>query len=775
MFFIHISKLNFLYLTVLLTVFLNSISVFCKNLFLFQGDVMERRPLANLKNSEAKNRKILPSILSAAFVVMGGDFSTVLAKSSIDVASESNGYLPYLQIEGSRLFNISSYRAAVAGDLFIPVWQNHYGIIFTDMRVYDPAGRPFEGNVQLGYRHLSSDEQCLYGIYGSFDRKKSALGNYFNQITLGGEYWMGRWFIGGNIYQPIGIHGREITSSAINGDWVTRDKKYEKAVPGIDAEVGYDFTDSITGYVGGYYYHDGDIGTKYGPKARLSYDWSLDKGRILGVFDKIGFEAGIQRDKPQGTIWYLSTNVRIGWMPKDRSVLQGVVRHMVDPLRRDPNIIIMDSKETEKENRTEQELPNLPPPEGGGGSPSGLAPVFLSSALPSSSMQDMDESSEKAIPSNDYSSKKETPTNGVGVAEDAVFKTNNASGASGSPYSPAIATASNSAPHVAMLSMLDTMHAGSQSVLVRESSLAVDSAASTLSGPSSIQSSKSLGHLPSAAGVSEDAAILSGQQSSPMVLPKKQDTLPVTIMSLTGDNLREDGTQTQHREHVDTDSQKLVANIAPIPSIVNASATPSQSISDRQELVVPVSENVPPKNMDGMANGNAVVVSDRGNLDTETVSKNTDGLDEYCGFVITPNPVEPTIKQHSALRIDEKYGKHIAEVSGTENSNEAPTIQPLTPSKQVVRGREATKGLSVQVPAAKQTLVANEATSPVPELSPAITPSSGDGVITPEAKRIGGLGIVMKRSSSMQLSGAGMISPEKKSPTKPLQLIDDKK
>ena len=260
------------------------------------------------------------------------------------VTQATKNYLPYLQVEGMRLFNAKS-KAAVEVDLFTPIWQEPTNLIFTDLRTYDGSGKPFEGNLHFGYRHLSPEKNHLYGIYGSFDRKKTWLGNYFNQISVGGECWLTNWFIGVNIYKPIGNSKKDVVYSEQNdGLWLTKNKMHEEAVPGADAEVGYEFTKRLIGYAGGYYFNGKDIGTKYGPKARLTYDWSLDNGdRIFGIFDKVGLEMGIQHDRPLGTICYLSANVRVGWLLDKKPILQGVSSHMIDPVRRDTNIITMTS------------------------------------------------------------------------------------------------------------------------------------------------------------------------------------------------------------------------------------------------------------------------------------------------------------------------------------------------------------------------------------------------------------------------------------------------
>ncbi|HBS52320.1 MAG TPA: hypothetical protein DEA62_05025, partial [Coxiellaceae bacterium] len=233
-----------------------------------------------------------------------------------------NSYLPYLQVGGVRFFHVGDADLGGGGDLFIPIWQTHNKLFFTDARFYDRTGGVFEGNIHLGYRYLMPEEQRLYGVYAAFDRRRSGLGNYFNQLTLGGECWIKNWFIGGNVYKPIGKTSvtKSITENIqlrqngiYRNIWFTSDLSYEKAIPGVDAEVGYEFVKGLVGYVGGYYFDDKDTNSVLGPKAKLTYDFSLNNSKkILGIFDKIGFETGIQNDKPRGTTWYISLNARLG-------------------------------------------------------------------------------------------------------------------------------------------------------------------------------------------------------------------------------------------------------------------------------------------------------------------------------------------------------------------------------------------------------------------------------------------------------------------------------
>ncbi|EKE01974.1 MAG: hypothetical protein ACD_21C00014G0015, partial [uncultured bacterium] len=295
------------------------------------------------------------------------ELPSAVSKSAITIKIAESHYQPYVQLGGSFFSRAGKTSGMATTDLLIPIWQNNLtDLVFADLRLNDRSDVPFEGNMHLGYRHLSPESQQMFGVYVAFDRKKTKTKNYFNQLTFGGEYWHKNWFFGGNIYRPIGNTTRKIDESneeVISGGSISTIKKMtnEKALPGVDGEVGYEFKEGLVGYVGGYYFGASDVNTVCGPRARLAYDLSLDNGkRILGIFDKVGLEVGVQKDKVRGTVVYLSANVRIGWLPQKQTVLQGVSRHMVDPVRRDIDIVTGTEQRQDVQRR--QQPPAAPAP-----------------------------------------------------------------------------------------------------------------------------------------------------------------------------------------------------------------------------------------------------------------------------------------------------------------------------------------------------------------------------------------------------------------------------
>ncbi|MEI8054504.1 MAG: inverse autotransporter beta domain-containing protein [bacterium] len=286
-------------------------------------------------------------------------FPSVLLAAQDNLFSSENKYQPYFEIGGAKYFNQNSTVAGIY-DLFIPMLQKDDQLLFTDLRLFDRSGSSFEGNAHLGYRKLYSDTEQMFGIYGAFDRKRTTERNFFNQLTLGFEYWQSKFFIGGNIYKPIGATQKPLSTLQVKIEkmplyfpdpttgsrtQIIISQNVEKAIPGADLELGYAITDSLTGYVGGYYFAAQNVKTVAGPRARLTYDYMKPTGRLLGILDGVSIEAGAQHDKPRHTSAYIGIKFKIGLTnTKRNSNIQGFARHMVELVRRDPGIVYQNTE-----------------------------------------------------------------------------------------------------------------------------------------------------------------------------------------------------------------------------------------------------------------------------------------------------------------------------------------------------------------------------------------------------------------------------------------------
>ena len=268
-------------------------------------------------------------------------------------------YHTYLEVGASKYFNQSS-SAAMVYDLFIPLWQREDRLLFSDLRIFDRSGSQFEGNAYLGYRYLDEANRRIFGIYGAYDRKLTRRHNYFSQLTLGIEYWQDRFFLGSNIYRPVGTTARKIIleSSADSVELYVSKRilsiqerlqyKDEKAAGGVDAEFGYEVLDNLVIYGGGYYFAGDNVKTAAGPKLRVTYDYTgnginIRKGLLGGILHGVGLEVGIQHDQIRGVNGYLGIKLKFGMSDNNNCHLNRFIRHMVDLVRRDHDIVTLDT------------------------------------------------------------------------------------------------------------------------------------------------------------------------------------------------------------------------------------------------------------------------------------------------------------------------------------------------------------------------------------------------------------------------------------------------
>ena len=121
--------------------------------------------------------------------------------------------------------------------------------------------------------------------------------------------------------------------------------RYEESRRGLDLELGYSFGGNITSYLGGYYF--GKISGKkiLGSKIRLTYDYFP---KLNNYLESIQIESGLQYDKVRKTSCYLGISFRIG-ISKNAKRTEGLLSHMSDSIRRDPDIVVVETKRREQE------------------------------------------------------------------------------------------------------------------------------------------------------------------------------------------------------------------------------------------------------------------------------------------------------------------------------------------------------------------------------------------------------------------------------------------
>jgi len=269
--------------------------------------------------------------------------------SSISTIAQAEAYFGHVDLAGYHFFERDSAGPTGLIDVFVPLAQSPNQLFYANLRGIDPSGSTFEGNLGLGYRWLSYNEDHLAGAYAFFDQQKSELGNMFNHATIGGEYWYRSFFAGANVYIPVGttehpesiFNTTELRDAEDNSGLrnIYYSQGFEKSLTGVDAEIGYEFLRGLTVYAGAYSFMASGVDDVVGPKARVIYEWSnIEEGKkVLALFDGISLESEVRHDKLRETDWYAGVRFRIGFGKTPK--LTGTARHMIDRVRRDISLV----------------------------------------------------------------------------------------------------------------------------------------------------------------------------------------------------------------------------------------------------------------------------------------------------------------------------------------------------------------------------------------------------------------------------------------------------
>ncbi len=250
-------------------------------------------------------------------------------------------------------------RSLARFDALIPLWQKHNALFFSDLRYIDTSGPGMEGNLGLGYRKLQHDllifgGDWIWGGYAFFDRRKTALGNYFSQLTFGAELLTPDWSFRGNGYLPdttgdvLGIRsgpggggttlfGTTVVSST--GTTTIVDKEW--ALPGFDLEAGVRFKtlpDHALWLYAGYFHFDRSETRKIaGPRVRAEY-------RMYDLFDWMGSEitlgAEIRKDSIGGTDGLVLARLSIP-IGKVDAPARGFEKRMMEFIQRDVDVVTL--------------------------------------------------------------------------------------------------------------------------------------------------------------------------------------------------------------------------------------------------------------------------------------------------------------------------------------------------------------------------------------------------------------------------------------------------
>jgi len=286
-------------------------------------------------------------------ITMNKHFITVVVGTALFTASitqasaleSSPKWESHIDLEGKP----GSKRSLGEIDLLVPLWQNEDTLFFGNLRgrVDNDKGR--EGNYGIGLRHMLNNGWNLGG-YTYYDRRKSHLGNSFNQVTLGVEALSLNWDFRLNAYIPFGRtkHIEDAYGAVeFSGSTISYRAGEERALNGGDAEIGWrvpffeaDANQQLRVYVGAYRFSGRGVETVAGPRGRI--DYTIDELPFLWKGSRLTLAAEIQHDDPRGTQSFALLRLRIplgGTSSAPRKRLSTMEQRMVDPIVRDIDVV----------------------------------------------------------------------------------------------------------------------------------------------------------------------------------------------------------------------------------------------------------------------------------------------------------------------------------------------------------------------------------------------------------------------------------------------------
>ena len=288
---------------------------------------------------------------SAEMTVDLGDL-TDSAKFPFSSTGKWKGYLEFLGKPGTE-------RSLGQPDLFLPFLQDANDMTFLNIRgqlQFDNTD-VHEYNIGLGHRHMF--QEWIIGGYGYFDHRNTQFNNAYNQFTGGLEAMSVDWGFRVNGYLPE--NKIETITSGTDVSVIRPDDQIkvqidgivqEKALPGLDGEVGYllpipwkAYTavfDETRVYAGGYHFLGEDqFESVTGPRGRV--EWRAYDLPVLGPGSRFMMGVEAQWDEPRGSQAFGLASLRIPFdVFSDKSTrkqLAGLDRRMLQPVIRDVDIV----------------------------------------------------------------------------------------------------------------------------------------------------------------------------------------------------------------------------------------------------------------------------------------------------------------------------------------------------------------------------------------------------------------------------------------------------
>ena len=306
--------------------------------------------------------------LSAAPTGSTKDYS----HSQSQLSSSGDKWPMYLELEGKK----GNFRNIARLSWMAPLWQDDTSMLFGDIRLMMDNRHDREVNIGLGYRTICKDwdmgsEGVVLGAYAFFDRKKSTLGNKYNQGTFGVEA-LGDYFrFSGNYYMPQNkkhLVASRFNPTVVRSGWNVVDKQavftfntllnptddIERTLKGYDVElrgkVPVTDTFNIWGGIGAYRFSRDGL-HRNGPMAMLDVEF-LDGLGIDGSRASLGFEYRKDKGFKANRFGVLKLTTPLASVGKGKSYpsLTGVEYEMTRFILRD--VDVQTGVETKESHRT---------------------------------------------------------------------------------------------------------------------------------------------------------------------------------------------------------------------------------------------------------------------------------------------------------------------------------------------------------------------------------------------------------------------------------------
>ena len=262
------------------------------------------------------------------------------------------GYLEFLGKPGTE-------RSLGQPDLFLPLLQDKNDMTFFNLRgqlQFDNTD-VHEYNIGLGHRHMF--QEWILGGYGYYDKRHTQFGNSYNQFTGGLELMSVDWAFRANGYLPENQTETILSGANVSvirpGDQINVQIDgivQEKALPGVDGEVGYllpiqwkAYTavfDETRVYAGGYHFFgENQFESVTGPRGRV--EWRAYDLPVLGLGSRFMMGVEAQWDEPRGSQAFGLASLRIPFDvfsdKSKRKALKGLDRRMLQPVIRDVDVV----------------------------------------------------------------------------------------------------------------------------------------------------------------------------------------------------------------------------------------------------------------------------------------------------------------------------------------------------------------------------------------------------------------------------------------------------